>query len=117
MGESPWKYSPSVAAGIAFASIYGILSIIHIYQFIRYNKHLYCIPLIIGGLWETGGYAVRAYANQNLGSIAVYAAQSILIVLAPACKPAFKPQSTIPAESFLSKILPDIHIQLSALLS
>jgi hypothetical protein len=84
MANGVWKYSPSEGAGIAFAIIYGITTIIHIYQFSRYRA-LYCIPIIIGALWEAGGYAVRAYANQNLNSVPVYAAQSVLIVLAPAC--------------------------------
>jgi hypothetical protein len=76
------------------------MTIAHIYQFLRYRA-LYCIPIIIGALWEAAGYAVRAYANQNQDSVAVYATQSILIVLAPACKILPRPVLLTPGRSSL----------------
>lgn len=82
---SPWKYSPSLAAAIAFTLIYGVIAIAHTYQAIRYRAW-YCVPIIIGAVWETTGYAVRAAASHFPDSIPIYAAQSVLIVLAPACK-------------------------------
>jgi hypothetical protein len=84
MAESPWRYTPAIAPGAIFAGIYAATALAHIYQSIHYRA-LYCIPIIIGALWEMAGYAVHAYASQNTTSVAVYAAQSILIVLAPAC--------------------------------
>jgi hypothetical protein len=74
-----------MAAAIAFTLIYGIIAVAHTYQAIRYRAW-YCIPIIIGASWETGGYAARAAASHLPDSVPVYAAQSILIVLAPACK-------------------------------
>jgi hypothetical protein len=72
-------------AAIAFASIYGIMAIIHTYQAIRYRAW-YCIPIIIGAFWESNGYGLRAVAHFFPDSVPIYAGQSILIVLAPACK-------------------------------
>jgi hypothetical protein len=74
-----------MAAAIVFASIYGIMAVTHTYQAIHYRAW-YCIPIVIGASWETGGYAVRAIASHFPDSVPIYAAQSILIVLAPACK-------------------------------
>lgn len=84
MADSLWKYTPSVVPAIVFTSIYAATAIVHLYQSIHYRA-LYCIPIIIGATWECGGYAVRVYANHNTTSVTVYATQSILIVLAPAC--------------------------------
>lgn len=82
---SPWQYLPSMPAAIAFASIYGIMAATHTYQAIHYRAW-YCIPIIIGAFWETAGYAMRAVASYFPDSVPIYAGQSILIVLAPACK-------------------------------
>jgi hypothetical protein len=74
-----------MAAAIVFALIYGVITVVHTCQAIRYRAW-YCVPIIIGAFWEVGGYAARAAASHFPDSVTVYAAQSILIVLAPACK-------------------------------
>ncbi len=75
-----------MAAAIVFTLIYGATIIAHTYQAIR-CRAWYCIPIIIGASWETAGYAIRAAASHFPASVPIYAAQTILIVLAPACKP------------------------------
>lgn len=82
--NNPWLYKPSLVAAIIIAHIYLITTLIHIYQAAHYSTR-FCIPLIIGGLWETIGYAIRAASTSNESSLALYATPLTLIVLAPAC--------------------------------
>ena len=83
--QNPWLYDPSLAAAIIIAHVYFMTTIIHIFQAAHYQTR-FCIPLIIGGVWETVGYAIRAASTRNEESIALYATQLTLVVLAPACK-------------------------------
>lgn len=83
--SNPWLYKPSLVAAIIIAHIYLITTLIHIFQAAHYSTR-FCIPLIIGGLWETVGYVIRAASTRTENSLALYATQLTLIVLAPACK-------------------------------
>lgn len=83
--QNPWLYNPSLAAAIVIAHVYFLTTAVHIFQATHYRTR-FCIPLIIGGLWETLGYAIRAAGSRNEESVALYALQLTLVVLAPACK-------------------------------
>jgi hypothetical protein len=83
--QNPWLYNPSLAAAIAVLHVYFLTTAIHVFQAIHYRTR-FCIVLIIGGVWETVGYGLRAAGTQNEESIGLYASQLTLIVLAPACK-------------------------------
>lgn len=86
--ENPWLYSPSLVAAIMVAHVYFITTLVHVFQAIHYRAR-FCIPLLVGGLRETVGYAVRAAGTKYEQSIALYATQLTLVVLAPACKNPF----------------------------
>ncbi len=83
--QNPWLYDPSLAAAIIISHVYFMTTVVHIFQASHY-RILFCIPLIIGGVWETVGYAIRAAGTRNEESVALYATQLTLVVLAPACR-------------------------------
>ncbi|KAF2727565.1 RTA1 like protein [Polyplosphaeria fusca] len=75
-------YVPSVAAAIAFAAIFGALTIAH-FIFIIARKRKFPIIIVIGGLFEIIGHISRAISHFHLSSIPAFSVQSILILLAP----------------------------------
>ncbi|KAE9366362.1 RTA1-domain-containing protein [Stipitochalara longipes BDJ] len=86
--QNPWLYDPSYAAAIVVAWVYFLTTAIHSFQAAVY-KTRFCIPLIIGGIWETLGYTIRAVGAKKEESVALYAVQLTLVVLAPAFVAAF----------------------------
>ena len=83
--DGPWLYDPNLPAAIIFLVLYGITAALHIFQMIRYKKW-FCWPIVVGAVWETGGYALRIIGKDNRTSIAIFATMMSLIVLAPACE-------------------------------
>ncbi|KAK4495573.1 hypothetical protein PRZ48_012841 [Zasmidium cellare] len=81
-GYQLWWYYPSMAGNIIFAVLFGICTIAHLTGLFM-NRLWICVPLVVGGLLEIIGYGVRAYANSKTDTVALYAAQSVLILLAP----------------------------------
>ncbi|KAK4936757.1 hypothetical protein LTR10_022414 [Elasticomyces elasticus] len=81
-GYQLWYYYLFLAGGIAVATIFLILVTTHLYGIIK-TRHRFCIPLLIGGIFEVIGYAFRVVAHHNTNSTTPYAIQSVLILLAP----------------------------------
>ncbi|KAF2194575.1 RTA1 like protein [Zopfia rhizophila CBS 207.26] len=77
-----WLYTPSLAGGIIGALVFALLTGLHTFNLVR-NRTWFCIPFVIGGLFETIGYAARGAAANNMESKMPYIIQSILILLAP----------------------------------
>ncbi|KAI1616697.1 RTA1 like protein-domain-containing protein [Exophiala viscosa] len=77
-----WSYCPSLAAAILFAVLFGITSTAHITQAFLYRKPFAWV-LIMGALWETGGYIVRIISIYNPLTSGIYTGQLLLILLAP----------------------------------
>ncbi|KAF2014277.1 RTA1 like protein [Aaosphaeria arxii CBS 175.79] len=77
-----WPYRPSIAGGVIACIVFAILTIIHIYRLIR-NRTWFCIPFVVGALFEAIGYAARAKAHSDTTSKNPYIIQSMLILLAP----------------------------------
>ncbi|KIW23697.1 uncharacterized protein PV07_11876 [Cladophialophora immunda] len=77
-----WSYCPSFSAAILFTVLFGITTCAHILQAIIYRKP-FAMVLIMGALWETGGYVARIYSIENQLSSGIYTAQLLLILLAP----------------------------------
>ncbi|KAF2466257.1 RTA1 like protein [Lindgomyces ingoldianus] len=77
-----WNYTPSVAGGVIGALVFTVLTGLHSFQLLR-NRTWFCTPFVIGGLFETIGYAARAAAHSNTESVTPYVIQSLLILLAP----------------------------------
>ncbi|OAP59237.1 hypothetical protein AYL99_06535 [Fonsecaea erecta] len=77
-----WSYCPSLGAAILFTVLFGITTCAHIVQAIIYRKP-FATVLIMGALWETGGYVARIYSIENQLQSGIYTAQLLLILLAP----------------------------------
>ncbi|KAL3420030.1 rta1 domain-containing protein [Phlyctema vagabunda] len=80
-----YKYDPSFIAALAAAALFGITSLLHIWQLSK-NKTWYFIPFVIGGLFETVGYVGRIMSSkQESGewTLMPYIMQSLLILLGP----------------------------------
>ncbi|KAH7389754.1 RTA1 like protein-domain-containing protein [Pyrenochaeta sp. MPI-SDFR-AT-0127] len=77
-----WPYTPSLAGGIIATVVFFILSGIHIFRLVK-NRTWFCIPFVVGALFEAIGYAGRAAAHSDTESKTPYIIQSTLILLAP----------------------------------
>lgn len=83
-GFELWHYTPSIAAAIIFIILFITLTSYHTFLIFR-RRTWFCIPFVIGGLFESAGYIARALAHsttnqQNLG---IYIVQSLGLLLAP----------------------------------
>ncbi|KAF9728373.1 hypothetical protein PMIN02_008322 [Paraphaeosphaeria minitans] len=77
-----WPYTPSTAGGAIACIVFCILTLLHCFRLFK-NRTWFCIPFVIGGLFETIGYAGRAAAHTNLDNKTPYIIQSVLILIAP----------------------------------
>ncbi|KAE9583194.1 Protein RTA1 [Colletotrichum fructicola] len=56
---SKYHYDPSLAAAITFAALFGISSVLHVFQTIR-ARIWYFIPFVVGSIFQVVGYSARA---------------------------------------------------------
>ena len=80
-----YQYEPSLPAAALFSALFGLATLLHIFQMIR-ARTWFMIPFVIGALFEAGGYAARAVsANQNPGPYTQnpYIVQTLLLLVAP----------------------------------
>ncbi|KAF2997931.1 hypothetical protein E8E13_005334 [Curvularia kusanoi] len=77
-----WPYTPSVAGGAIAAVAFALLTSAHVFRLMK-NRTWFCIPFVIGALFETIGYAARAAAHNDTISKTPYIIQSVLILIAP----------------------------------
>ncbi|KAJ4376646.1 hypothetical protein N0V86_006762 [Didymella sp. IMI 355093] len=77
-----WPYTPSVAGGVIAALVFALLTCAHIFRLVK-SRTWFCIPFVIGALFETIGYAARAAAHSDTISKTPYIIQSVLILIAP----------------------------------
>ncbi|PYH91849.1 RTA1 like protein [Aspergillus ellipticus CBS 707.79] len=80
-----YYYTPSAAAAAIFVVLFGISSLLHLYQLVG-TRSWFMIPFFIGGILETIGYVGRLLSSQQSPnySVGAYAMQSALILIAPA---------------------------------
>ncbi|KAL6232830.1 hypothetical protein BDW75DRAFT_246899 [Aspergillus navahoensis] len=85
MGYQYYMYDPSKGAAIPFAALFGLTTVVHIWQTIR-NRTWYMIPFIIGGIFEAIGYLCRFISATQTPNWTMYPyiGQSLLILLGPA---------------------------------
>ncbi|KAH9895365.1 RTA1 like protein-domain-containing protein [Xylariomycetidae sp. FL2044] len=69
--HSIWKYEPSFEVALIFAALFGMATLLHILQAIRYKK-AYCSVIIMGSLWETAGYLFRAANTRDQQNTSLY---------------------------------------------
>ncbi|KAF4535016.1 putative rta1 domain protein [Lasiodiplodia theobromae] len=78
-----YKYDPNRGAALAYAIIFGVTTLTHIYQCLR-TRTWYMTAFILGGLFETVGYIARYISIREPRSTAPYIVQTLLILIAPA---------------------------------
>lgn len=81
-GFKLWYYTPSIPAAVIFTIIFICLTAYHTLLLVR-RRTWFCIPFVIGGLFEIIGYIARALAHGNTSSVSIYSAQSLMLLLAP----------------------------------
>ncbi|KAJ4352607.1 hypothetical protein N0V95_004112 [Ascochyta clinopodiicola] len=77
-----WPYTPSIAGGAIACAVFALLTCAHIFRLVK-NRTWFCIPFIVGGLFETIGYGARAAAHNDTVTKTPYIIQSVLILIAP----------------------------------
>ncbi|KAI5200846.1 hypothetical protein E4T38_06317 [Aureobasidium subglaciale] len=80
-----WVYFPNFAAAVAFATLFGMLTIVHISQAIIYRT-AFCLITIMASLWETGANAFRALGPKDQQSSGITTIARILVLVAPICR-------------------------------
>jgi hypothetical protein len=81
-GEFMFLYCVSVPAAVIFAILFGIITILHIVQGIRYRKPFTWV-VAMGAAWETIGFVTRTFLRAHPASTAFGALSQVLILLAP----------------------------------
>ncbi|CAN9250819.1 unnamed protein product [Alternaria alternata] len=79
---SLYPYSPSKPAAILSTVIFLTLLLIHFVKLSK-TKTWFAVPLVIGAVFESLGYAARAYGHSHPSSKNAYIVQTMLILLAP----------------------------------
>ncbi|KAF2196548.1 RTA1 like protein [Delitschia confertaspora ATCC 74209] len=77
-----WHYTPSIAGAVIATIIFALVTGFHMFRLFK-NRTWFCLPFVIGGLFETIGYAARGAAHSDTKSVTPYVIQSLLILLAP----------------------------------
>jgi hypothetical protein len=90
-----WQYFPNFAVAVAFSILFGILTIAHLAQAIRYRNG-FCWVVIMAALWETGAYAFRALGSKDQQSSSIALVAQILVLVAPICECQAKRQLFLP---------------------
>ncbi|CAI7609549.1 unnamed protein product [Penicillium glandicola] len=80
-----YNYNPSAVAALIFVALFGLTTLVHVFQMIR-NRSWFFIPFIIGGLFEVAGYVGRYLNSQQTPDWKTmpYVMQSLLLLVAPA---------------------------------
>ncbi|KAH8433946.1 RTA1 domain-containing protein [Aspergillus melleus] len=80
-----YHYDPSGAAAVAFAAVFGLTTVTHLWQMFR-SRTWYFIPFIIGGIFEALGYLCRFISSTETPdwTMKPYIGQSLMLLLAPA---------------------------------
>ncbi|KAI8651839.1 hypothetical protein NCS55_01430500 [Fusarium keratoplasticum] len=82
---SYYHYEPSLPAAVVFSCLFGSTSLLHLYQLWRTRTWFWTV-FLVGGIFETFGYAARAEnAVEGLGNMtfATVVISNIGIILAP----------------------------------
>ncbi|KAH7259175.1 RTA1 like protein-domain-containing protein [Fusarium redolens] len=78
-----YRYDPSLPAAIVSVAVFAILSVLHTWRMIRVRAY-YFTPFVIGGFFETIGYAGRVWSHFDKLSVGGFVLQAIPILVAPA---------------------------------
>ncbi|KJA17990.1 hypothetical protein HYPSUDRAFT_45711 [Hypholoma sublateritium FD-334 SS-4] len=81
--ESRYGYTPSRVATIVFVVLFGISSILHLGQAVKYRTWFMLITAFLSGVMETVGWAARFYSSFHPTNTMAYTIQTSVLVLAP----------------------------------
>jgi hypothetical protein len=70
-------------ASVFFAVLFGLTTLYHLVQAIRWQKKRLCWILIMGGIWETAAYVCRGLAITMPTSEPIWDTQYSLVLIAP----------------------------------
>lgn len=64
--QSPYDYTPSLAPGLAFVIVFGILTLVHIIIAIRFRYWYALLALVPGGILEVVGWSGRLWSHYSV---------------------------------------------------
>ena len=64
--RSPYDYTPSLAPGLAFSIVFGVITLVHCGIAIRYRNWVAFVALIPGGILEIIGWAGRVWSHYKV---------------------------------------------------
>jgi hypothetical protein len=77
-----YLYKPSFSAAVAFAVLFGLLTIVHIFLAIFHRKS-FCWVIIMGAIWELASFILRTLGTRDQQNEAYATASTLLFLLAP----------------------------------
>ncbi|KAL4904307.1 hypothetical protein BDW74DRAFT_185630 [Aspergillus multicolor] len=77
-----WHYVPSIAASVIFLLLFLAATLFHTWKAWKARAR-FCIPFVIGGLFEVIGFGSRAACTNDTANIGTYSIQSVFILLGP----------------------------------
>jgi hypothetical protein len=80
--DALYLYSPSFTAAVAFAVLFGLLTIVHIFLAILHQKN-FCWVIIMGAVWELASFILRTLGTRDQQNEAYATASTLLFLLAP----------------------------------
>ncbi|KAG0647404.1 putative lipid transporter atnI [Hyphodiscus hymeniophilus] len=80
--KNQWAFCPSLPAAAFMAALFGLTTLFHTYQAIRFRKW-YCVVIIMGGSLETLAMISRSLSIQYPTSEALYAIWFVLVLVSP----------------------------------
>ncbi|PGH18059.1 hypothetical protein AJ79_00686 [Helicocarpus griseus UAMH5409] len=86
--ETGWVYCPSVEAAILFTALFGLTSLVHMFQWYTFRKKFSWV-IVMSCLWETAGFAFRIVSAQRIRGLWHFIPQQLFIILAPVWLNAF----------------------------
>ncbi|KAJ3536419.1 hypothetical protein NM208_g6727 [Fusarium decemcellulare] len=81
-GYPLWHYIPSLPAAGIFTGVFALLTLGHSFRMFR-HRMWFCIPFVVGGVFEVIGYIGRVLAYENTGELLPYIIHSTFVLLAP----------------------------------
>lgn len=82
MADTLYRETPSIVAAAISIAAFFIVTVAQAYTTIKFRTK-YFIPMVIGGIFEVAGFVLRILSSRNPGSIILYAAQQVLLLVAP----------------------------------
>ncbi|KAM0558038.1 hypothetical protein ACHAPJ_005205 [Fusarium lateritium] len=81
-----YRYEPSLPAAIIFIVIFGISSVLHLFQIMK-TKTWFFLPFLVGSLFESIGFIGRAIGAEESPdyTFGPYVLQTLLLLLGPTC--------------------------------